>query len=49
MTITGVDNGDQTGDVSVAVSATAANTSNLGVIDPEPVALMIADDETTQW
>ena len=47
MTITGVDNGDQTGDVIVSVSATAANTSSLGVVDPEPVALVIADDETT--
>ena len=47
VTITGVDNGDQTGDVSVAVSATAANTSSLGVIAPEPVELAIADDETT--
>ena len=47
MTITGVDNGDQTDDVSVTVSATAANTSSLGVVDPEPVALVIADDETT--
>ena len=47
VTITGVDNGDQTGDLSVTVSATAANTSSLGVVDPEPVALVIADDETT--
>ena len=47
VTITGVDNGDQTDDVSVTVSATAANTSSLGVIAPEPVALVIADDETT--
>ena len=47
VTITGVDNGDQAGDVSVTVSATAANTSSLGVVDPEPVALVIADDETT--
>ena len=47
VTITGIDNGDQTGDVSVAVSATAANTSSLGVIAPEPVELAIADDETT--
>ena len=47
VTITGVDNGDQTGDETVTVSATAANTSSLGVIDPEPVALAIADDETT--
>ena len=47
VTITGVDNDDQTGDVSVTVSATAANTSSLGVIAPEPVELAIADDETT--
>ena len=47
VTITGVDNSDQTGDVSVTVSATAANPSSLGVIAPEPVALVIADDETT--
>ena len=47
VTITGVDNSDQTGDVSVEVSATAANPSSLGVIEPEPVALAIADDETT--
>ena len=47
VTITGVDNGDQTGDVSVTVSATATNPSSLGVIAPEPVELAIADDETT--
>ena len=47
VTITGVDNGNQTGDVSVEVSATATNPSSLGVIDPEPVALAIIDDETT--
>ena len=47
VTITGVDNGDQAGDVSVTVSATATNTSSLSVVDPEPVALVIADDETT--
>ena len=47
VTITGVDNGDQTGDVSVTVSATAANSSSLGVIPPEPVALAVVDDETT--
>ena len=47
VTITGVDNGDQTDDVSVTVSATATNPSSLGVIAPEPVALVIADDETT--
>ena len=47
VTITGVDNGNQTGDVIVEVSATVANPSSLGVIEPEPVALAIADDETT--
>ena len=47
VTITGVDNSDQTGDVSVTVSATAANPSSAGVIAPEPVELSIADDETT--
>ena len=47
VTITGVDNGDQTGDVIVSVSATATNPSSLGVIAPEPVELAIADDETT--
>ncbi len=47
VTITGVNNGDQTGDVIVEVSATAENPSSLGVIAPEPVELVIADDETT--
>ncbi len=47
LTISGVDNGDQTGDVSVEISATAENPSDLGVIAPEPVVLSIADDETT--
>ena len=47
VTITGVDNSDQTGDVSVEVSATAENPSSLGVVEPEPVALAVADDETT--
>ena len=45
--ISGVDNGDQTGDVSVEISATAENPSDLGVIAPKPVVLSIADDETT--
>ena len=45
--ITGIDNNDQADDAIVTISATAANTSSLGVIDPEPVALAIADDETT--
>ena len=47
VTITGVDNGVQTGDVTVMVTATAANPSSLGVVEPEPVELAIADDETT--
>ena len=47
VTLTGVDNRDQTGDVIVSVLATATNTSSLGVIEPEPVELAIADDETT--
>ena len=46
VTITGVDNDDQTGDVTVEVLATAENPSDLGVIAPEPVDLLIADDET---
>ena len=47
VTITGVDNSDQTGDVTVTISATVANASSQGVVEPEPVALAIADDETT--
>ena len=47
VTITGVDNGDQTGDAIVTVSATAENSSSLGAIAPEPVELAITDDETT--
>ena len=47
VTITGIDNGDRTGDVIVEISATATNTSDLGVMAPEPVELAIADDETT--
>ena len=47
VTITGADNGDRTGDVNVTISVTAANSSNLGVVEPEPVVLVIADDETT--
>ena len=46
VTITGVDNVDQTGDLTVEVSATAENPSGLGVIAPAPVELAIADDET---
>ena len=45
VTLTGIDNGEQTGDVSVTVSATATNTS--GVDAPDPVELAVADDETT--
>ena len=47
VTITGIDNDDQTGDVTVEVSATVENTGSLGVIAPEPLALAVADDETT--
>ena len=47
VTIIGVDNDDQTGDVSLTVSATVANTSSPGVIEPEPVILVITDDDTT--
>ena len=47
VTIAGVDNGDQSGDVVVTVSGAVANTSNLGVIAPEAVELVVADDETT--
>ena len=47
VTITGVDNYDQTGDVIVTVSATALNSSSVGVIAPEPVELAVVDDETT--
>ena len=47
VTITGIDNDDKTGDVTVEVSATVENTSSLGVIAPETVDLTIADDETT--
>ena len=47
VTITGIDNGDATGDVMVTVSGTATNMSSLGVIDPDAVALAIADDEST--
>ena len=46
VTITGVNNGTRTGDVSVTISATTANSSSLGVVAPEPVELAIADDET---
>ena len=47
VTITGIDNDGQASDSIVTISATAANTSSLGAIDPEPVELAIADDETT--
>ena len=47
VTITGVNNGNRTGDVNVTISATAANSSGLGVVAPEPVELAISDDETT--
>ena len=47
VTITGIDNDDQTGDLSLAVSASGTNPSRQGVIDPEPIELAIVDDETT--
>ena len=47
VTITSVNNDDQTGDVIVEVSGTVVNSSDLGVIPPEPVVLAVADDETT--
>ena len=47
VTITGVDNDDQTGDLSLTVSASGTNPSRQGVIDPEPIELAIVDDETT--
>ena len=47
VTITGINNGDQTGDVIVTISATVQNTSSQGMITPEPVALAIVDDEMT--
>ena len=47
ITITSVDNGDQTGDVIVELSAMAENPSSQGVIGPEPVEFPIVDDETT--
>ncbi len=46
VTITGIDNGNRTGDVIVTISATPTNGSSQGVIEPEPVALPVADDET---
>ena len=47
LTITSIDNGEQTGDVIVTISAVATNSSSQGVLGPEPVQLAIADDETT--
>ena len=41
VTLTGIDNDAQAGDISVAVSGTAVNTSSEGVIAPPPVALTI--------
>ena len=46
VTVSGVDNASQTGDVIATVSATASNADSLGVIDPEPISLSIPDDET---
>ena len=47
VTITGVDNGNRTGEVGVTVSASVANASSEGVVPPDPVALAVVDDETT--
>ena len=47
VTIAGANDDDQTGDVTVTISATAANSNSLGVIAPEPVVLAVVDDETT--
>ena len=47
LTITGVDNSDQTGDVIIELSAIVENSNSLVVFQPEPVELAIADDETT--
>ena len=44
LTLTGIDNSNQTGDVIVTVSA---NASGEDIAGPEPVELAIADDETT--
>ena len=47
VTISGFENDDQAGDVTVTVTATAETASGLDAIAPRPVSLMIVDDETT--
>ncbi|MDE2822841.1 MAG: M12 family metallo-peptidase, partial [Chloroflexota bacterium] len=47
VSITGVDNGNRTGEVGVTVSASVVNASSEGVVPPAPVALAVVDDETT--
>ena len=47
LTITSIDNGEQTGDVIVTISAVATISGSQGVLVPEPVQLAIAADETT--
>ena len=45
VTITAVDNDEQTGSVEVTVSGTATNASSDGVVAPKPVTLYVLDDE----
>ena len=46
VTITGLDNSERTGDVTLTISATA-RSGNWDLAQPEPVDLAIVDDETT--
>ena len=45
VTLTGVDNDEQTGSVEVMVSATATNASSEGVVAPRSVTLYVIDDD----
>ena len=45
VTVTAVDNDNQTGSVEVTVSATATNTGDEGVVAPQSVTLYVIDDE----
>ena len=45
VTITAVDNDEQTGSVEVTVSATATNASSEGVVAPRSVTLYVIDDD----
>ena len=45
VTLTGVDNVEQTGSVEVTVSATATNASTEGVVAPRSVTLYVIDDD----